>query len=242
MSVPDALADVRVLWQMLRGPPRHDDHRQRLEAFYAPQAEHYDAFRARLLQGRGEMIQMLAPPPHAHVVELGCGTGANLVHLADRLQHLGRVDLVDLCPALLAKARQRVRPYRNVAVVEADACTYAPDGPVDCVYFSYSLTMIPDWRRALGNALGMLRPGGQLGVVDFHLPQQGGFTNHLWRRWFAHDGVYLSASHLPELCERLPDHVQQQRRAPVPYLPGLRVPYYLFVGKKPARAPGLNAH
>ena len=233
MSVADLLADLRILWHMLRGQPRHGDRMQRLEAFYAPQAEHYDAFRARLLQGRGEMIQMLAPAPHAHVVELGCGTGANLIHLADRLHHLGRLDLVDLCPSLLEKARQRVMPYRNVEVIQADACTYEPDGPVDCVYFSYSLTMIPDWRRALDNALCMLRPGGRLGLVDFYLPQEGGFANQLWRRWFAHDGVYLSASHLPALCERLPDHVHRQRRAPVPYLPGLRVPYYLFVGKKP---------
>jgi len=227
------LADVPILWQMLRGQPRHGDRRQRLEAFYAPQAERYDAFRARLLQGRGEMLRMLAPPPLAHVVELGCGTGANLSHLADRLDQLIRLDLVDLCPALLAKARQRVAAYRNVEVIEADACSFEPDGAVDCVYFSYALTMIPDWRRALDNALAMLRPGGRLGVVDFYLPPQGGLANHLWRHWFAHDGVYLSASHLPELCERLPDHVQRQRRAPVPYLPGLRVPYYLFVGNKP---------
>ena len=227
------LADVGILWQMLRGQPRRGDRMQRLEAFYAPQAEHYDAFRARLLQGRGEMIQMLAPAPHAHVVELGCGTGANLIHLADRLDHLGRLDLVDLCPSLLEKARQRVRPYRNVEVIQADACTYQPDGPVDCVYFSYSLTMIPDWRRALDNALCMLRPGGRLGLVDFYLPPDGGLANHLWQRWFALDGVYLSASQLPELRERLPDHVQQQRRAALPYLPGLRVPYYLFVGRKP---------
>jgi S-adenosylmethionine-diacylgycerolhomoserine-N-methlytransferase len=218
---------------MLRGQPRHGDRRQRLEAFYAPQADHYDAFRARLLQGRAEMLQMLAPAPHAHVVELGCGTGVNVIHLADRLDHLRRLDLVDLCPSLLAKARQRVMAYRNVEVIEADACSYQPDGPVDCVYFSYSLTMIPDWRRALDNALAMLRPGGRLGLVDFYLAPDGGFASHFWRRWFAHDGVYLSASHLPELCARLPDHVQHQRRAPVPYLPGLRVPFYLFVGHKP---------
>ncbi len=241
MSVADLIADLRTLSQLLRGQPRHGDRMQRLEAFYAPQAEHYDAFRARLLQGRAELIQMLAPAPHAHVVELGCGTGVNLIHLADRLRELRRLDLVDLCPSLLEKARQRVAPYRNVAVVQADACSYQPGAPVDCVYFSYSLTMIPDWRRALDNALGMLRPGGRLGLVDFYLPPDGGFANLLWRRWFAHDGVYLSAGHLPELCQRLPDHVQQQRRASVPYLPGLCVPYYLFVGKKPERSPELNA-
>jgi SAM-dependent methyltransferase len=153
MSAPDLLADARVLWHMLRGQPRGGDHAQRLAAFYAPQAEHYDAFRARLLQGRRELIQKLAPPPRAHIVELGCGTGANLVHFGDGLAGLGRVDLVDLCPPLLEQARRRTARLGNVRVIEADACSYAPGRLVDCVYFSYSLTMIPDWSGALASSI-----------------------------------------------------------------------------------------
>ena len=227
------LADARTLWHMLCGQSRRGDHAQRLEAFYAPQAEHYDAFRARLLQGRGELIRKLAPEPRAHVVELGCGTGANLVHFGDGLARLGRLDLVDLCPSLLEQARRRTMHMGNVQVVQADACTYDPGHPVDCVYFSYSLTMIPDWKGAIDNALGMLRPGGRIGIVDFHLPQDGGIGNRFWRRWFAHDGVHLSADHPASLRRMLPAHVVREERAPVPYLPGLRVPYYIFLGWKP---------
>ncbi len=51
--------------------------------------------------------------------------------------------------------------------------SYRPADPADCVYFSYALTMIPDWRRAIDNAIAMLAPGGTLGVVDFHLPDAG---------------------------------------------------------------------
>jgi hypothetical protein len=50
------------------------------------------------------------------------------------------------------------------------------------VYFSYALTMIADWRRALDNALAMLAPGGTLGVVDFHLPDRP--RNRFWA-WFS---------------------------------------------------------
>ena len=35
----------------------------------------------------------------------------------------------------------------------------------------------------------MLAPGGTLGVVDFHLPQHGGWSNRFWRAWFGHDAV-----------------------------------------------------
>ena len=158
-----------------------------------------------------------------------------------RLARLGGVTVVDLCPALLAEARRRWANAANVHVAEADATAWQPDAPVDCVYFSYALTMIPDWRGAIDNALAMLKPGGTLGVVDFYvsaadpapgLVRHGLFTRHFWPRWFGHDGVLPSPEPLAQLRTHLPDHVLHERRAPVPYLPGLRAPYYIFVGRR----------
>ena len=68
-------------------------------------------------------------------------------------------------------------------------------------------------------------------AVDRRAPRLGAddtsqrLGNRFWQRGFAHDGVYLTSQHL---------------RAPVPYLPGLRVPYYLFVGVKP-KSPCIEA-
>lgn len=227
-------ADARVLWRLLRGQPRRGSHAERLQAFYAPQAGRYDAFRARLLHGRAAMLDWLAIAPGARVVELGCGTGASLAILGARVAQFAAFDLVDLCPALLAVARQRAAGLSQVNVVEADATAWQPSAPADAVFLSYALTMMPDWRATLDNAWRMLAPGGRLGVVDFHLPADGSaFANGLWRRWFAHDGVHLSAEHLPALRARFPAHVAVEQRAAVPYLPGLRAPYYWFVGTKP---------
>jgi S-adenosylmethionine-diacylgycerolhomoserine-N-methlytransferase len=244
MSPADLAADARVLWRLLRGQPRRGSHAERLAGFYAPQAERYDAFRSRLLHGRGELIDALEIPPGAAVVELGCGTGSNLEWLgAPRaggyggLGDLASLELVDLCPPLLALARQRARGLANVAVIEADATTWRPRQPVDRVILSYSLTMMPDWRAVLVNAWAMLAPGGRLGVVDFHLPETGSrFGKRFWQNWFAHDGVHLSDQHLRALRSLFVDPLVRERRAGVPYLPGLRAPYYLFVGVKPSLA------
>jgi S-adenosylmethionine-diacylgycerolhomoserine-N-methlytransferase len=235
------LRDAQVLLRLLRGQPRRGGTlAERLEAFYGPQAEHYDAFRERLLHGRSELMGRLDPRPGANVVELGAGTGRNLDFLGERLPVLGSVELVDLCPALLNRARQRTRGLPNVRVVEADAVAYRPARPVDLVYFSYALTMIPDWEGALGNAVSMLKPGGTLGVVDFYvsdphpapgLDRHGALTRWFWPHWFAHDGVRPNPAHLRTLRALLPDHALWEHRAPVPYLPGLRAPYYVFVGR-----------
>jgi S-adenosylmethionine-diacylgycerolhomoserine-N-methlytransferase len=228
-------SDARVLARMLLGQPRLGSHAQRLTEFYRPQADRYDAFRARLLHGREDLIRALDIRPGMTVVELGCGTGANLEALARSvpLEGLAGVTLVDLCPPLLELARRRVAGRGNLAVVEADATHWQPEQPVDRVYLAYALTMMPDWGAVLDNALAMLAPGGRLGLVDFHLPRAGsGWGNALWRRWFAHDGVHLSAAHLETLKARLRTVHCEERRAPVPYLPGVRAPYYLFVGAK----------
>jgi S-adenosylmethionine-diacylgycerolhomoserine-N-methlytransferase len=236
-----AAGDARVLWSLVRGQPKRGSLAERLQAFYAPQAIHYDAFRERLLQGRAELIERLAPAPGERIVELGAGTGRNLDFFGERLATLESVELVDLCPALLDEARRRTAGRSNVRVVEADAATYTPSQPVDALYFSYSLTMMPDWIGALGNALAMLKPGGLLGVVDFYvsaptppagLVRHGRLARWLWPRWFAHDGVHPNPAHLRTLRTLLPEHWLAERLAPVPYLPGLRVPYYLFVGTK----------
>jgi len=226
---------------MLRGLPRTGSAAERLQAFYAPQATRYDAFRKRLLHGREELIERLPAEPGAVAVELGCGTGENLERFGGRLAGLQRLTLVDLCPALLEQARARAAGLSNVEVIEADITRYRPPEPVDCVYLSYALTMVDDWRAVIANAVGMIRPGGTLGVVDFYVssarPAAGRIRHSacdrwLWRRWFAHDGVRLDPGHMTQLAAAMPVCQIFERRGRVPYLPGVTAPYYIFLGRK----------
>ena len=232
--MPHSLAtDARILLQLLRGHPKGGDHAANLAAFYGGQAEQYDAFRERLLPGRQELYAGLTVTPGSRLVELGAGTGRNLAWLGERVADLGRADLVDLCDPLLEQARRRWQEHGNVVCHRADACTWQPAEPADIVVMAYSLTMIPDWRAALANALAMLRPGGQLAVVDFTLtPQQHAPTRAFWRAWFGHDGVRPDLAHLPTLQTALPDHQAAVAHARLPYLPGITMPYYLFRGRK----------
>jgi S-adenosylmethionine-diacylgycerolhomoserine-N-methlytransferase len=235
-------SDARTLLALLRGLPRGGSHAEALDGFYGPQADAYDAFRDRLLCGRQRLIAQLPCPPGGRIVELGGGTGRNLEFFGIRLAALDQIDVVDLCAPLLQVATTRAARLANVRLVTADACRYQPSAPVDCVYFSYALTMMPEWRGAIDNALAMLKPGGTLGVVDFYVSEEHppeGLARHswatrrLWPAWFGHDGVRLSAEHLPYLRARLQAVALEERRAPVPYVPLARVPYYVLVGRKP---------
>jgi hypothetical protein len=57
----------------------------------------------------------------------------------------------------------------------------------DLVTCSYSLTMIPDWRRAIDVAYALLRDGGQMAVADFlSWKQASKASNFSWSNWARH--------------------------------------------------------
>ncbi|MGE3541396.1 MAG: class I SAM-dependent methyltransferase [Candidatus Tectimicrobiota bacterium] len=237
-------ADLAILYTMLLSPIRGASHAARLESFYRSQAGAYDDFRARLLHGRGALWSSLAVPQGGCWLDMGGGTGANLEYLGERLGQLARFYLVDLTPSLLNMARQRVQQHgwTNIEIVEADASTFTPrHTPVDVVTFSYSLTMMPEWFAALDHAWHLLRPGGMIGVVDFYIsrkyPAPGQvrhpwYTRAFWPLWFGYDNVFPSPDHVPYLHRRfVPQHFSEHRGT-VPYAPGLRAPYYIFIGRK----------
>lgn len=233
---------ARLVAHLIKGQSHASSHAERLDDFYAPQVELYDASREKLLHGRERLIALLDPQPGAVVIELGAGTGRNLEFYADRVLTLKSVTLVDLCTPLLEHARTRTAQWPNVRAIQADVTTFHPDEPADMVYFSYSLTMIPDWLAAIENAIAMLKPGGLLGVVDFYVSRRdpgpgrvrhGVLTRNFWRAWFDRDGVFPSTDHLPTLTSLLDIVHVSEHFGTVPIVPLLRVPYYVFVGRKP---------
>lgn len=238
-----ATSDLRVLWRLALAPIRGKTHAERLESFYSAQAKDYDAFRKRLLHGRQELLDRVPHDAGQVWLDMGGGTGANLDFMAKALPTKKAVHLVDLSPSLLQIAARRIeeRGWKQVHTAEADACTYQAPEPVDVVLFSYSLTMIPDWHAAILNAHRALKPGGRIAVVDFHVARkhpaagrrrQGWLGRWFWRLWFDRDNVWLSPDHLPFLERLFEQEVLEERRGKLPYLPFVRAPYYLFVGRK----------
>ena len=144
-------------------------HAALMDATYRYQRLIYDVTRRYYLLGRDHLIDNLAPPPGATILEIACGTGRNLDMVARR--HAGcRLYGLDISDEMLASAR--VKLGARAVLVQADACTF--DGMrsfgvagFDRIVLSYSLSMIPDWQAALANAARHLAPGGQLHVVDF---------------------------------------------------------------------------
>ena len=243
INFSDLSKDLSVVKHLIFPNRKGASEEERLENFYASQAEDYDRFRERLLPGREELIQKLIPENFNGVwCDFGAGTGRNLEYALPRLGPDAKVFLIDLCPSLLALARKRVEKLdlKNVEVIEGDVCTFdLKDRAADKISFSYSLTMIPPWRDALINAARLLTEGGEIGVVDFiDRPESNSNSDTLsarfWRTWFATDSVHLNQNHLLELERKFRKRDLVQRRYPLPIVSFLKPWRYIYIGQKTA--------
>ncbi|GAA0737311.1 class I SAM-dependent methyltransferase [Sphingomonas japonica] len=149
-------------------------HARRMDGIYRSQRHFYDLTRKYYLLGRDRLIADLAPPPGGSVLEIGCGTGRNLIVAARRWPHARWFGL-DISHAMLATARAGVARAGldpRITLAQGDATDFDPQilfgvSGFDRIFMSYTLSMIPDWQAAIGAAVDALAPGGALHVVDF---------------------------------------------------------------------------
>lgn len=160
------------------------EHRAHMDGIYRYQRYVYDATRKYYLLGRDRMLDELRPPKGGSILEIGCGTGRNLV-LAARRYPTARLYGFDISSEMLKTARSSIERHglsHRIIVAEGDATNFDTNAmfqqpQFDRVFVSYALSMIPPWQQALAPALDAVAQGGRLHIVDFG--QQAG-----WPRWF----------------------------------------------------------
>lgn len=98
------------------------------------------------------------------VLEVAVGTGLNLPHYPADVTLQG----IDLSPAMVELTRARAAELgHDISLRVGDAEHLdLPDGSVDSVVCTFSLCGVPDHRRAVGEMVRVLRPGGLLLLAD----------------------------------------------------------------------------
>jgi len=164
-----------------------------MNRIYRRQRHIYDATRKYFLLGRDRLIAGLDARDGHAVLEIGCGTGRNLILAAERYSG-ARFYGIDVSTEMLHSAIEAVGRAgfaSRVKVAHADATAFDPAAlfgvaRFDRIFISYSLSMIPCWHDVLESARVRLAPGGELHVVDFGgqagLPR---WFRAALRRWLA---------------------------------------------------------
>ena len=105
--------------------------------------------------------------PGDTVVEMGCGSGANLPYLREQVGPGGRVLGVDVTGPLLDRARRRVADYDNAAVVYGDARRPPVSADaVDCVVATFVCGMFEAPEAVVERWCELVGTGGSIVVMD----------------------------------------------------------------------------
>ncbi len=154
--------------------PFSSEATDRMNRMYSWELKIYDVTRRYYLLVRDQMIANLKPAAGANVLEIGCGTGRNLI-LAARKFPEARWFGIDVSTEMLTSAIASVSRRglsSRIRVAHGDAAAFDPQllfgvPAFDRVMISYSLSMIPNWTAVLEAAIATLKPGGRLHIVDF---------------------------------------------------------------------------
>lgn len=179
-----------------------------VQRFYKYHALVYDKTRWMILHGRRRAVARMQLRPDARVLEVGCGTGLNFSYLLEPLDaSRGTLVGLDFSDDMLVQARKRVERehWGNVSLLQGDATTMQLNQTFDGILFAYSITMIPDWPKALERAYEHLKPGGRMVVLDFCTFDSWGPLAPVMRGWLRANHVETKRPYIDRMRDLFPD-------------------------------------
>ena len=148
------------------------DFARRLFGAIAPEYERMGALMSLGREAGWRRFLVSRLPPADHILDVASGTGLIARELARA--GWGRVTALDQSPEMLAQAARantaadlagRIEPVHGAA----DALPF-DDATFDAVSFSYLLRYVPDPEATLTELARVLRPGGRMAALEFHVP------------------------------------------------------------------------
>jgi demethylmenaquinone methyltransferase/2-methoxy-6-polyprenyl-1,4-benzoquinol methylase len=160
----------RVPWQ---------EKARRVRGVFDSVAEHYDVMNDLMSLGAHRLwkrftLQLANLHPGQRALDVAGGTGDLAAGLARQVGDRGLVALTDVNAAMLARGRDRLIDsgfIGNVCYIQADAqrLPFADDS-FHCVTIGFGLRNVTDKAAALRSMHRVLKPGGQLLVLEFSHP------------------------------------------------------------------------
>jgi SAM-dependent methyltransferase len=119
----------------------------------------------RRIENPGQSIDVMELTGNERVLEIGPGAGYFSVELAGRLDS-GQLDLFDIQPQMLAKARRKLEDagHHNVGYTagQAGAALPFPAGTFDAAFLAEVIGEVPDKQACVRSLAVVLKPGGKL--------------------------------------------------------------------------------
>src|SRR5215471_12436894 len=103
------------------------------------------------------------------VLDVGCGTGADLIAIAERLGQGGRATGIDISESMIAEARRRASGLDlNISFDTGDAVNLPyQDASFGACRAATVLQHVPDASQVIREMIRVTRPGGRVAALEF---------------------------------------------------------------------------
>lgn len=156
--------------------------KERIASLYNRVASIYGAIGPAVFDHFGRrLVDVLAIPEGARVLDVGAGRGANLFPAATNIGDTGYVTGIDIAEMMVQETNTDIqrRGLRNAEMRQMDAERLDfPDASFDYVLCSFAYFFFPDLPRALAEFYRVLRPHGKVAINLL-----GGQEDEQWR-WY----------------------------------------------------------
>jgi phosphatidylethanolamine/phosphatidyl-N-methylethanolamine N-methyltransferase len=153
---------------MLRDPDK-----QAMEKAYARWAPVYDVLCGPVFVNGRRAAARAARAVGGRILEIGVGTGLSF----DDYDHTTEITGIDLSEPMIARARERLGRGRyphvkELKIMDAHDLAFA-DASFDCVVGQFVITLVADPERVLCECARVLKPGGQIVLVNHLYSERG---------------------------------------------------------------------
>lgn len=235
---------IKALYFMYFKSHKHSSSDQTIKDHFTEHSEQYDDLREHLLFGRKEFYRKLEINKDSIWVEFGGGTGYSLELLGDKVNQLRKIYFVDLSEDLMeiAKTRANKNGWSNIEFICGNMFDFSlpEDEQANYISFSYSLSMIPDWQKAISHSNEVLAKNGKLLCIDFYLAEkepvknydkQSSFMRWLYPKYFSFGDVHLDERVLPKLNDVFKEEFSGTDKKR-PFFALIKSPFFYFIGQK----------
>jgi demethylmenaquinone methyltransferase/2-methoxy-6-polyprenyl-1,4-benzoquinol methylase len=156
-----------------------DEKARRVRGVFDSVADNYDLMNDLMSAGMHRLWKQFALSltglrPGQRALDVAGGTGDLAIGLARQVGRSGRVVLSDINTAMLARGRERlldagIASNVSFCIANAEKLPMA-DQSFDCVTIAFGLRNVTDRAAALASMRRVLRPGGQLLILEFSHP------------------------------------------------------------------------
>jgi S-adenosylmethionine-diacylgycerolhomoserine-N-methlytransferase len=198
------------------------DTKEDLIRHYKKDASIYDFNRRFFLFGRNRLINQIAKTlSPSSILEIGCGTGVNLIKL-NKLFPDSKITGLDVSPEMLQVARTKISRNANITLINDMFDQHTSLPTFDLILCSYTASTVPNLSLFLNTIATHLTDQGHFACVDFHSSGSAVFE-----RWISHS-IPIRTNFPEELLVKF----FAKRQLKVSHAYGGIWKYFYYIGQK----------